>query len=284
MPDSLIKKSTQYTRETSSKFYSLKLSDTLSLLLNVGTKLAQEDSADLQKGLVLFNKAKSLCGEGVGFGVPAVEYSDQVLFSTSASIQAENGILVKIFWMDAAPIKPWVKFLKGSSSPHRILRRLLVKIYRTDRKFRPLFAYLMKLRSLLGLRLSFQKVAPRGFIEVTYHLSGKDLNIKVDSSNLFYRNFKKLLIFNEQSASFNLYKDDLGILRKADIGVWEEVKSKRAYLANEECSVTFGVENICGTKLYRGRELLRPRLDWAGFCYSIPSSQQRFGYTIQISE
>lgn len=268
--------------EVSRKFYSLKLNETISLVLYEGAEPAQGDSSSLQKGLVMFHKARPLCGEGVGFGVPAVEYSDQVLFSTSANAQATKGELIKNFWIDAMPRITWTKFTIDSS-PYLVLQRLLDNMYQTDRKSRLLLTYMMKLQPLLGVKLSFQKIARRGFVEVKYSLSGRDISITVDSAKLSDKKFKRLLVFSEQSASFDTYKDNLRTLRKTGIGVWEEVKSRRASLTNEESNVTFCVEDICGTKLYRGRELLKPRLDWAGFCYSIPSHQQRFSYTIRIT-
>lgn len=280
--DSLMKDCIQHRRQASSKFCSLKLDDTVSLVLYEGAEPAQGDSSCLQKGLVLFHEARPLCGEGVGFGVPAVEYLDQALFSTFASVQAANGVLVKSFWIDASPRMTWARF-SIDSRPYFAIQRRLDNMYRTDRRFRLLLTYAMKLQPLLGVKSSFQKINPRGFVEVRYHLLGRNVSIEVDSSKLSDTNFKRLLIFNEQSASFDLYNDGLETLGKEDIGAWEEVKSERACLKNEKSNVTFCVEKISGTKLYRGRELLRPHLDWAGFCYSIPAYQQRFNYTIQIT-
>ena len=272
----------EHPRQASNRSYSFRINDTISLVLYEEAKPAQGDSSSLQKGLVMFHKARSLCGEGVGFGVPAVEYSDQVLFSTSANVRATNGELIKNFWIDAKPRITWTKFTIDSS-PYLILQRRLDNMYRTDRKSRLLLTYMMKLQPLLGVKLSFQKIARRGFVEVKYSLSGRDVSVRVDSAKLSDRKFKRLLVFSEQSASFDTYKDNLGTLRNRDIGVWEEVKSRRVCLTNEESNVTFCVEDICGTKLYRGRELLKPRLDWAGFCYSIPAHQQCFSYTIRIT-
>ena len=118
---------------------------------------------------------------------------------------------------------------------------------------------------------------------MSYNLVGREVRITVDCSRLVRKNFTRLFVFNEQSADFNTYQDDFGTLTDEDIGVWEEVKSRNASLKNQELNVGFGVENLLGTRLYRGRELLRPRLDWAGFCYSIPPETERFTYTVQIA-
>jgi len=276
--DRLTKKSTRSERP-----YSLKLDDRCSLGLNEETGPDLGDSSGLQKGLIMFIGKKSLCGEGVGFGMPAVEYSSQTLFSTTANIETTNNELVKSFSIDASQRKTWKNKVHVDNRAYDALQRRLADAYRTNRKYRRRLDYLIKIQSLLGVGLSHQRIESKGFVEVEYRLSGSKIMIRVDSSKLIDKNFTRLLIFNEQSADFNLYEDDFEKLCEENIGVWEEVKSEKASLKNQKANLSFIVENIQGTKLFRGRELLKPRLNWAGFCYSIPSHMEHFNYTVQIA-
>jgi len=245
-------------------------------------ELGRGDSLGLQKGLVMFVDARPVCGEGVGFGVPAVEYANQIMFSMSASVLVRNGELVKSYWIDALQRKTWKnRFPIDNMMAYRAVQSRLADAYRINRRVRPTLAHLMRVQSWLGVKLSHYKVTSRGSVEVRYRSSGNRLMIEIDNSRLD-KDFTRLLIFNEQSADFDSYEDEFGRLRDEGIGVWEKVRSKKASLTNRKMRVTFRIENIAGATLYRGRELLKPRLDWAGFCYLIPSGMSQFGYTIEI--
>jgi len=239
------------------------------------------DSSGLQKGLVMFVDAQPVCGEGVGFGVPAVEYPSQMMFSMSANVHVRDGELVKDYWIDALQRKTWKNRFPIDNMAYRAVQSRLADAYRTNRGLRPTLAHMMRIQSRLGVKLSHERVTSRGFVKVRYQLSGNRLMIDIDNSRLD-KDFTRLLVFNEQSADFDCYEDEFGRLRDEEIGVWEKVRSKKAFLTNEKINVTFRVENITGTILYRGRELLRPQLDWAGFCYSVPSHIEQLGYAIEI--
>ena len=78
----------------------------------------------------------------------------------------------------------------------------------------------MKFITILGLRISTQKTRSKGLVDITYAISRDNLVITVNTSRIHEKKFNKLLIFNEQSADFDLYRDDYTQLRKDDIGVW----------------------------------------------------------------
>jgi len=261
---------------------SLELNDRVILNLSKEVDQSSGDSLGLQKGLVMFVEAHSVCGEGTGFGVPAVEYSSEVLFSTTASIEFRDDELVKTYSIDAVQSKTWKDKFTIDSKIYRVVQNELANLYRTRAKLRPTLTHIMRIQSLMGIKLSNKKVKSKGLVEVGYRLSNNVVMIRIDSSRLVDRDFKRLLVFNEQSADFDLYRDDLVSLRGESIGVWEEVDSQRVSLMNEKMKVTFSIEKISGAKMYRGRELLKPRLDWAGFCYLIPPSMEHVSYVIQV--
>ncbi len=262
---------------------SLELNERLSLKLSENASQYLGDSLGLQKGLVMFLGSKSLCGEGVGFGVPAVEYSDKIFFSRVATIAKKDNELVKRFSIDTVQGKTWNGRFSLDNKIYQAVQSRLTDTYRKKREFRRILTRMMQLQSLVGIKLTNRTVESMGYVNETYQMSGNSVTITVDNSGLTDKDFMRLYIFNEQSADFDVYYDEFGTLRDDDIGVWEEVKSRRAHLENRRLNVTFGVENIPGSKLFRGRELFRPRLDWAGFCYSVPSKTQQFSYTVQLS-
>jgi hypothetical protein len=264
-----------------SKAFSLGIDKRLVLRITEKCNHGAGDSSGLERGLILFVENRPAIGEGLGFGIPAIEYSDKILFSSSATT-IRNDALIRSYSIDAVQRKTWGRFAIDGGF-YLMVQNRLAEIYRTDRRFRPALTQIMYVQFLLGIRQTYEKVKSRGYVDVSYNLVGRKLRIIVDFSRLTRRDFRKLLVFNEQSADFNIYQDDFGILTDEDIGVWEEVKSRNASLRSRELNVGFGVENLPGTRLYRGRELLRPRLDWAGFCYSIPPETERFTYTVQIT-
>ena len=259
----------------------LKITERLSLKFYDDADQCQGDSLGLQKGLVLFVGAEPMSGEGVGFGVPAVKYSDQILFSTTATL-ARDKELVKSFSMDAVHRVTWRgKFI--DNGVYRAIQHRLAETYRATSRFRPTLTRIMQIQSLLGIKLSHQKISSRGVVDVSYRLYGNRLMITVDSSKLIDKDFMGLFVFNEQSADFNIYEDELVTLSDEKIGVWEEVKSQKASLTSQILRVTFSVENMAGARLFRGRELLKPRLNWSGFCYFIPPQVRQYGYSVRIN-
>ncbi len=264
------------------KKYSFKLNDDVALILNEGTENGQGDSSSLEKGLILNVRNNSVCGEGVGFGVPALEYQDKIIFSTSSKIHKDDNKFVKSFSMDAYHRVVWMhKFLINDRFYSMISDRFKQR-YQQDKKYQKLLQVLMKFITLLGLRLSTQRIPSRGSVDISYKTSGYNLIIDVDTSNISDKKYTKLLIFNEQSSDFDLYSDELVELRKGDIGVWEEVHCQKSCLTNESIKITFCMKKLDGIKLFRGREVLQPRLDWSGFCYVIPSKIRNLQYIVNV--
>ena len=59
------------------------ISDSLSIHIYSDTKPRNAFIYDLQKGLTLICKGVEMVGEGTGFGVPVLVYSDETYFSGS---------------------------------------------------------------------------------------------------------------------------------------------------------------------------------------------------------
>jgi hypothetical protein len=264
--------------------YSFNLRSGLSLKLDKGDTPSLGDSTGLQKGLILYKGKHSLCGEGVGFGAIALEYSNQIIFSTRANAVQYGKEIIKKFSMDSLHRK---HLKNGFSLENRIFQTIKKKfdeIYKTKNSLRSCLKYLIKIQPLLGIKFSFEKIKSSGIVTVKYRLRKDRLVITVDSSKLLRKGLNRILIFNEQSADFKLYKDSSNLLHFDEIGVWNLVNTNEACLTNENIRVSFCVKNIPGIRLYRGYEKIKPRLNWAGFCYSIPPEKINFKYDIRITE
>jgi hypothetical protein len=61
----------------------------------------------LQEGLILIHDGKELVGEGTGFGVPVLQYSDDMYFSGESKLLLSRReriqVIRKEFLMDRAP-------------------------------------------------------------------------------------------------------------------------------------------------------------------------------------
>jgi hypothetical protein len=260
----------------------LRLNDKISLSLSEITEDGLGDSSPLQKGLLLLIGNRSVCGEGMGFGAPALDYPEGVFFSTYAKVQERSGELVKSYSINAFQRKTWRDKFPVDNGLYLAVERRLVEKYRKHERYRKFLSYLIRLTSILGFKLSYQGVQSKGSVDINYRLSGNRLMVRVDTASLADRQHRNLLIFTEQSAAFDLYRDEFSKIRGDGMGAWKEISSAKACLTNQDDDVTFCVRSIPETRLFGGRELLRPRLDWAGFCYLVPPGVKQFEYEVEI--
>jgi hypothetical protein len=122
-------------------------------------------------------------------------------------------------------------------------------------------------------------------VKVTYSVereTGK-VFVEMDTSDL-PSGITEVVVMNEQGAShFDMYQDASGIsLSGEEIGCWDNVTALEASFESSIHHVAFRLGNIKGAQLFRGRELIDDRLDWAGFGYSYPPSMKTFQYVMKI--
>jgi len=140
-----------------SKEFSLEIDERLILRICGTSGQGVGDSMGLERGLALFVENRSVIGEGVGFGVPAIMYSDQILFSSTATT-IRNNELIKSYSIDTIQRKTWRGRFPIDSRAYRMVQGRLADVYRTDRRFRPTLTQIMHVQSLLGIRLSHERV------------------------------------------------------------------------------------------------------------------------------
>ena len=134
-----------------------------------------------------------------------------------------------------------------------------------------------------GVNTEFQKIPPRGTITINYSCSPESIEIEVLLCEL-KKGYNEIVVLNEQGAStFRKYSDTDGLtLLDNQIGAWELVKAKVASLSQFNGEIFFSLFNNENSKLLRGREKVKGRYSWVGFCYSIGPQTRKFKYSIKI--
>src|SRR5665647_2638937 len=267
------------------------ISDTVGLRVNSDTKPKNMKTAQLQKGLILLYKGTEVIGEGTGFGVPIAKYSDETVFSGSSSLRIrtlKNIVEIrKEFIMDLVT-RNTLRNFKLENPKIRTLLDSISTIYKKQYQRHIHFARSILLtRSLLfkfGVKSTFIKSIPRGVVVVTYIIDQNRISVKLDLSLLKRTNLGKIFVLNEQGAHFFRTYSDSESLKLDDeaIGAWNEVTSQSAKITNGQDKIGFSLKNVEGTKLRRGRELVKGSLDWIGLDYELGSECSQFEYEIEV--
>jgi hypothetical protein len=278
------------TSERSSFVLTRPLNDRVSVRVYPDSSPRHLETSFLQKGLVLLLDGHELIEEGVGFGVPVVKYGDKTYFSSTAQVSVERKekrvVWTKSFVMDTVSRKR----VGGSSfindRLYRLLHKMFERLYLGFSGLFPFFNKLMELRRVMSVQTVFIKVKPRGKIAVEYSLEPDEINVKVNLSDLEDKNFERILLLNEQGASFfGEYSDSEGVrLHTFRIGAWEKVEANSASLSILQGSLRFHLRNQPMSELYRGWEKTKGRFAWSGLSYSLNRKTGVFGYSIGIAD
>lgn len=244
----------------------------------------------LQKGFVLLDHGQELAEEAVGFGVPVLKKGLQTIFpgevaltwlrrgstweittqfklnlvekiSTAGNKNVENGLLYAV-----------KNFMSGVIRGVPMLRGLLTS---TSSQLRQLFQW----------ETTYAEAGFSSVVEMLTLIEGETgkVTVEINASGLS-PDITEVVVMNEQGAeTFDRYLEASGIsLFGKEIGCWDEVNAEDACFESSARQVRFGLRQVEGMRLFRGRELISPRLAWAGFGYSFPPSNQKFRYVMRI--
>jgi hypothetical protein len=267
------------------------ISDTVALRVHSDTEPKNMKTAQLQKGLILLYKGTEVIGEGIGFGVPIVKYSDETVFSGSSSLRVrtlENFVEIrKEFIMDLVTRNTLRNFKLENTKIRKLLDGISA-LYKKQYQSHVNFArYILLMRSLLfkfGVKSTFLRSTSKGVVVVTYIIDRNRILVKLDLSSLDRNNLGKIFVLNEQGAHFFRTYSDSESLKLDDeaIGAWNEVTSQSAKITNAQDKIGFSLKNVEGTKLRRGRELIKGSLDWIGLDYELGAEYSQFEYEIEV--
>ncbi len=242
----------------------------------------------LQKGLILTLNGRELIEEGMGFGVPVAMFEDKTYFSQSAEVtiseHGEEKVIRKKFCMDTVSRKGLKSQVLVDNPLYTVFSNALAKTYREVLASRRVIFPLIKLRNVTGVRTFFTKVDPRGEIILTYKIKRAAVDINTDFANLEKHRRKKMLILNEQGSTFfRRFFDSQGLsLTGEKIGAWDIVKADWGCFSDWGNQLGFSLQNLSGSRLFRGMERISGRLAWAGMGYELNPNLKKFIYTIKI--
>ena len=240
---------------------------------------------DLQKGLILVYNGTETVGEGTGFGVPVLVYSDETYFSGSSKVDLsqneESRTVCKEFVMDRVNRNRFRNVTLENSVARRFFTRL-ADVYQTHPRFRSLT--LKDLTGKMAVETTFLKTSPRGKVIVTYAMEGPRVVVKADFRDLQMKGLQKIFMLNEQGARFfREYVDSDGKeLVDTHIGAWDGISAKWALLKILKGKFGFRLWRVQDSVLRRGREFLDGSLDWVGLDYEVNLGIDHFEYTIEV--
>lgn len=240
--------------------YVFNLSDSLALEVFSSCYPQNLKTAALQKGLILSCRGAPVVGEGTGFGVPIVKYSDETLFSGSASVYvSRRGDVVEVqkdFFMDLIA-RDGFRNLKLESPKIRMLIDYISALYQRHAGVAKSILTLKPLLFKFGVNSRFISAPSRGKVTVTYVLGQRRVLVKLDFTQLSRVNFERVFVLNEQGADFfraYLDSDDVRLV-DGEIGVWDTVTAESAKIVDEQGKVGFSLKAVEGACLRRGREM-----------------------------
>ena len=267
--------------------YTFPISDSVALSAYLDTKPQNMKIANLQKGLIFVYNGVDVIGEGTGFGVPILKYSDETYFSGSSNLHVhKQGNLVVIrkeFFMDLVARERF----RNIRLENRKIRTLIDYMSMLYQKYKRLDRSILLVKGLLlrfGVQPSFIRIPSKAKVTVTYIIDRRRILVEMNFSLLDRTNLEKVFVLNEQGAWFFRTYSDLDGLRLVDeeIGAWTDVKAQSAKITDYHERIGFGLKNMKGGILRRGRELLKDSLDWVGLDYELSPENDSFEYEIEI--
>ncbi|HVP16703.1 MAG TPA: hypothetical protein VMT42_04995 [candidate division Zixibacteria bacterium] len=267
--------------------HTFSLSHSVSLRIYASTEPHNLKIADLQKGLILIIDGTEAVGEGTGFGLPVLMYSDETYFSASSSLyvsqRGDCSFVIKEFVMDRVARNSFRNVTLENRAARSFIERLS-DLYQAHPRFR--FLTLKDLTGRMSIGKAFLKAPSKGRVTVTYTFDKSRISVKADFKKLERRGLQKIFMLNEQgSGFFRRYTDSLGTeLWDDKIGAWDGTGGEWACLQTLRGEIGFRLWRIKNGVLRRGREFLEGSLDWVGLDYEIKSKGGVFQYVIDVLE
>jgi hypothetical protein len=265
--------------------HTVSVSNSLSLRIYSSTKPHNWKIADLQKGLILVINGTEAVGEGTGFGLPVLVYSNETYFSGTSKVHVSRRgnrcVIRKEFTMDRIARNSF----RNVTLENRAARSLIAHLsglYQRHRRFR--FLTLKDLTAKMSIGKVFPEARPIGKVTVTYTIDTSRVTVKADFNGLEKRLLQKTLMLNEQGSTFfRKFTHSQGTeLTDNEIGAWEEIRCEWACLKTPTGKHGFRLWRAKNNILRRGREFLEGSLDWVGLDYEITPENDVFEYTIDL--
>jgi hypothetical protein len=251
-------------------------------------------TAPVQKGLLPSTTAypSDLCEEGVGFGVPILQYGRDFFFPGTSAVSDEGRILGSRVWkkfrMDLIDRR------QGRHSTHIqtlswVPQRMYNRIYKSNsgrRVLRLVESQLKFLRSEYDPSVFF-RVKDRGSALVSYvldHAAGS-IELAMDFSGIQRSGLQSIYVSNELGGNlFDVYADSSGVVLQGDaIGAWDRITATWATLYSPEKKVGFRIEIPESVQAFRGREIIGLDISWSGVIFMVSPTTEGLQYRITVT-
>lgn len=254
-------------------------------------------SSPIQKGLVpRLSRGPDLCEEGLGFGVPILQFWRDFYFPGTAQVVRPSTRLVdgweKRFQMNLVE-RYHRRPTHGLTRFSWVVPRLYNWIYKSSagRQFLGLMSALNGVVSpALGRQEPqprFHAVADRGQVRTTYRREFRNggVRIEVELTRVVRDGLQRSYIANELGGShFTRYWDSRGLhLTNDAISPWHKIEGQWAVLYAPALDWGFRVEIPRGITAFRGREVLgQHSICWSGIILTPPPSMERLTYRVRF--
>ena len=252
-------------------------------------------SSPVHKGLVpgLENSDAKLCEEGVGFGVPILQYARDFYFPGSAKTTEKGsvsaGVYQKCFQYNLVERsqKPSERSVRPFSW---VVHRLYNRIYKSSVGYAAISVCAPpNLNLRYGIKLpksEFIPVRDRGWSCTTYALSPAEGTIKltVELDRVNREGLQQVYVSNEMGGHlFTHYFDSSGLrLRGEEIGGWSRINAKWVIIYAPAIGLGFRIDIPPSIAAFRGRETFSKNVSWSGVILSVSPSVRTIEYGVRL--
>jgi hypothetical protein len=254
-------------------------------------------ASPVQKGLIpsFVKGSADLCEEGLGFGVPILQYKRDFFFPGTADVAIDGHVTEKKSWkrfvFDLIE-RPKQRNKDGIAPFSWIYQRIYNRMYKSSQG-----RLLIELGSRTGLNRrralsptvpDFLPVESSGEVIVTYSL-GRGFGavfVELDLRKIKRDGLQHVYVSNELGGNhFTQYADSSGLrLNASDIGGWDRIRANWAVFFAPGLGLGFRVEIPRGVKAFRGREVIGSDISWSGVIFELPPDLDTFRYSVSMGD
>ncbi|MFX1263631.1 MAG: hypothetical protein ACFFAZ_16345 [Promethearchaeota archaeon] len=250
-------------------------------------------SSPVQKGLLpsASGNLAEMCEEGVGFGVPILQYKRDFYFPGTAVVSEEGRVrgdnAWKCFSMNLIDRRQQ-QDSESINSFSWVFQRMYNRAYKSPQGRR----ILQLMTSRLGFNAPdsdpsvFFRVKSKGSILAAYRLNADTgvITVKLDFSGIDVSGLQHIYVSNELGGSyFDVYTDSSGIKLKGDeIGGWDRIHAAWAAFLSPAMNIGFRVDIPNRIRAFRGREIIGRDICWSGVIFMLSPACSELKYDIAV--
>ncbi len=247
----------------------------------------------VQKGLLprRTGNLSDLCEEGVGFGVPILQYKRDFFFPGTAVVSEEGRIRSDSAWKEFMMNLIDRHQKKGSvtiSSFSWVWQRMYNRAYKSNHARRIIQLVTKRLDSIGSNHdpSVFFKVKSKGSVLSSYHidLGAGIITVKMDFSRIDTSGLQHIYVSNELGGRlFDIYTDSSGTtLQGNEIGGWDRIHAVWAEFYSPAMDIGFRVDIPKGVQAFRGREIIGLDICWSGVIFHLSPTSESLSYRIAV--